>query len=672
MASLACPYATSNSSTIQIYNQNTSSFEVVDRTCTVLAPSTPFQAVGDVSGFPGTTLNYTNRLDLVDLTQAHFPSTLMDLTFDNVGLSTTIWWTNLTPTLSTLASLYVPDTLSTIDLGDRQLKDLVVDALPVTDPNRPTSVRLTNVTVVNLTSLGNMRPHHLILDSMPSPLHLDRVDFSSLASLSIANTDAVTLSNVHLATLSSLVLANVSMQAMDAVDLGRVERITLSNVRITNWVLDDRTFDRLDGLVTHATADASSLQPPTGWILPPRANGNDSSVTMTCDATACTARHGTLRRLLEMTNWVVCVMPSVAAATTSSHDKTLSTAVIVGVSMASTVVLAITAFLLWRWCRRRRGAGSFPYERTTSPLPPTLDSEETIDLHVLAPVRIDAAAVTLFKRVGTGMFADVWLGAYAGDAVAVKTLRANQLTVPHLTSFVEEIHRQSQCHSPFVVAVVGACWSRPADLKCVLELMGGGDLGDYLASKPKLLWSDKLTHLHHIVHALVYLHGRGIIHGDVKSRNVLLDATKGTKLADFGTWTHVDVLDLIAVGGVGGTVRWIAPEVLQGKSVLTTAADMYSFGVVVSEFDSHKVPYYDATHPTTGALLSDVVVSTQVANGSLRPTLSTDMPSWLRQLAVACLAHHPNDRPTAHHVAHVLDTHVLQDLSATELHAIEH
>ncbi|KAF0688646.1 Aste57867_19758 [Aphanomyces stellatus] len=162
-------------------------------------------------------------------------------------------------------------------------------------------------------------------------------------------------------------------------------------------------------------------------------------------------------------------------------------------------------------------------------------------MQVLASVRIEATDVVLNTIVGAGGFADVWRGTYRGELVAIRKLhQSTMVSIAQLKSFVGEIQLLSQFDSPYVVYLIGACWTRPRTLKCVMEFMDEGSLRI-------------------IVQGLVYLHARNVIHRDLKSRNILLDSTKGTKLTDFGM-SKADEHQTMTTGV--GTTRWMAPEVL--------------------------------------------------------------------------------------------------------------
>ncbi|CAK5095272.1 unnamed protein product [Aphanomyces euteiches] len=140
----------------------------------------------------------------------------------------------------------------------------------------------------------------------------------------------------------------------------------------------------------------------------------------------------------------------------------------------------------------------------------------------------------MHEILGCGAFADVCRGTFQDEVVAVKVLQSNRTSLQQLKAFVDEINLMASFDSPYIVKLIGAAWTRPLDILCVMEFMDSGDLKNYLDSHKKLSWAEKILHLLCIAEGLVYLHSIDIIHRDIKSRNVLLDSTKGTQLTDFG------------------------------------------------------------------------------------------------------------------------------------------
>ncbi|KAJ0390941.1 hypothetical protein ATCC90586_011421 [Pythium insidiosum] len=158
----------------------------------------------------------------------------------------------------------------------------------------------------------------------------------------------------------------------------------------------------------------------------------------------------------------------------------------------------------------------------------------------------------------------------------------------------------------------------------------------------------------HIVDALVYLHSRQppVLHRDLKSRNVLLSTQHDAKLIDFGVSRERG--DQTMTAGVG-TLRWMAPEVMQGGRY-SDKADIFSFGVLLSELDTHRIPYN-----VDGAPMNDLVIITQVSMGHLKVDFSPEADNKIVRLARACMAFEATKRPSAEQVLQILASFVEGD-----------
>ncbi|CAK4235077.1 unnamed protein product [Aphanomyces euteiches] len=349
--------------------------------------------------------------------------------------------------------------------------------------------------------------------------------------------------------------------------------------------------------------------------------------------------------------------PTPTQLSSPPSSSSLGTGAIVGIVVGAVAVIGVIGLFVVRRNRRApayKGGGGDMSAYTNETTLGTMRS--AVALEELVILRLNESKMQLEYVLGSGSFADVWFGTYDGQPVAVKKLHPNRVTLPYIESFAKEIKLMSDFDSPYIVRCVGATWTRPRDLACVMEYMDSADLRTLLEkTTPETLpWVDKLSLMAHMISGLCYLHSYSVIHRDFKSRNLLVDSQKGLKLTDFGI--SREVTEATMTVGVG-TFRWMAPEVIQGQAY-TVAADIYSFGMTLYELDSHQLPYHNVKHPTTGLIMTDTAIILAVGQGLLQPTFSDACPDWLRSLALRCIAHDPEERPTSNEVLGIVRAQV--------------
>ena len=193
-----------------------------------------------------------------------------------------------------------------------------------------------------------------------------------------------------------------------------------------------------------------------------------------------------------------------------------------------------------------------------------------------------AAKYRLARRLGSGGMGAVYL---ARDMqlqrdVAVKTLAG--VSVERLRGLKPEAWAMATVTHPAVAQIYGVeSWRRRPFL--VVELLAGGTLADRLRDGP-LAVDQAVTAVSVLAGALEALHEAGYVHGDVKPSNIGLTGDGAPKLLDFGLARAVNDAT------VGGTVRYVSPEVLSGRPA-GEADDVWALCVTLYEMLAGEHPF---------------------------------------------------------------------------------
>ncbi|GMF30941.1 unnamed protein product [Phytophthora fragariaefolia] len=268
----------------------------------------------------------------------------------------------------------------------------------------------------------------------------------------------------------------------------------------------------------------------------------------------------------------------------------------------------------------------------------------------LSGKRIAYDSLIFERALSKGASGEVWVCELQGRKVAIKRLlQSKTQSVEKVQAFAEEIKFNASLTHSHIVEFIGVAWNSLNNLVMVLEFLSVGNLKDYLdENAARMSWArHKIHNAIGIAQALKYLHSRSpaLIHRDLKSNNILLTKELEPKLIDFGV--RRGCVNLTMTAAVG-TPYWTAPEVLEGKRY-SEQADIYSFGVVLSELDTGKVPYHDIIGKGKDTLMA-IQVLKGVAAGTLRPSFSEDCPSRIQRVGLACMAHNTLKRPSVEQI----------------------
>jgi hypothetical protein len=222
-----------------------------------------------------------------------------------------------------------------------------------------------------------------------------------------------------------------------------------------------------------------------------------------------------------------------------------------------------------------------------------------------------------------------------GRLVALKLLRPELGEDPE---FVERFKRegrvQASLEHPHVLDVYEAGESEHG-LFLALRLVTGGSLANEIASGG-LGGERALKELTQVAEALDAAHAAGIVHGDVKPQNVLLDKSGEAYLTDFGLTRELGRTRATASVAVLGTVAYLAPELIHGQRA-TPASDRYSLAAMAFECLTGERPFQ---RPTAAATMFAHTSEPPPAASSVRP----ELPVALDPVLSRGLAKNPKER----------------------------
>ncbi len=254
----------------------------------------------------------------------------------------------------------------------------------------------------------------------------------------------------------------------------------------------------------------------------------------------------------------------------------------------------------------------------------------------------------LTEMIASGGMGDVWRATdlRLHRSVAVKVLRS-ELARDEVARrrFQVEAQAVASLTSSGIASVydygeeVGSDGNQRAYI--VMELVHGESLEERLRKEGRLGASETLDIIAQAAVALQDAHDRDLIHRDIKPANLLVRTDGVVKLTDFGIVRVLDSTSLTQTGTMVGTVRYMSPEQLSGRTA-TPASDIYALGIVAYFCVAGRPPFdYDQSMAVALAHVSDPL-----------PPMPADVPPGMVELVSQMLAKDPGQRPhTATEVA---------------------
>ena len=273
---------------------------------------------------------------------------------------------------------------------------------------------------------------------------------------------------------------------------------------------------------------------------------------------------------------------------------------------------------------------------------------------------------TLTDVLGRGGMATVYRGVQDGLGREVAIKIADPLaTQTHGEEFVRRFMAEAKAaanltHDHIVpVYEVGEVDGQPF---YAMPIINGGDLADQLTDGP-LSSKEAATHVRDAARGMATAHAAGVLHRDLKPRNLMIDASNGrTMVADFGLAREIvagevgggdgSVVELTRAGQILGTPAYMPPEQINDARKADARSDIYSLGATLYQAITGRPPFQASSITET---LQQALVDEAVAPAQLNTAVDRD----LETIVLKSLEKQPEKRyQTANELADDLDRYL--------------
>ncbi|XP_035481340.2 kinase suppressor of Ras 1 isoform X3 [Scophthalmus maximus] len=264
----------------------------------------------------------------------------------------------------------------------------------------------------------------------------------------------------------------------------------------------------------------------------------------------------------------------------------------------------------------------------------------------------------LGELIGKGRWGKVHKGRWHGE-VAIRLLEIDGNNQDHLKLFKKEVMNYRQTRHENVVLFMGACMA-PPHLAIITSFCKGRTLYSVVRDTKNTLDINKTRQIaQEIVKGMGYLHAKGIVHKDLKSKNVFHDTNK-VVITDFG---------LFGISGVvqegrrenklklpHGWICYLAPEIVRRMSPgnnedrlpFSTSADVYAFGTIWYELQARD-------WPITNQHVEATIWQVGSGEGIKKVLAEISLGKEVTEILSACWAYDLRERPTFTLLADMLE-----------------
>ena len=289
------------------------------------------------------------------------------------------------------------------------------------------------------------------------------------------------------------------------------------------------------------------------------------------------------------------------------------------------------------------------------------------DIYLADLPRLESSSLEIINLLGEGAYGKVHKAKLQGDIVALKELKVDEANPDSKKIFQEfqtEAYTMSLLNHPNIVRFYGVMLNPP---RMIIQYIDGTDLFQFLHPNTNLHsnetnsieqnnfpWENRILIAFHIAQGLHYLQSINppVVHRDLRSPNIFITKDFHAVIGDFG------LARVVLHGSIGGALRtwqWLAPEIFDNfAEFYDQKTDIYSFGIILWELSSIKIPFDEFRKTNDGSKVQDMDIKKRILSEHLRPTIPKETPKEFAELICKCWSGDPLKRPSTIQIIHGL------------------